>query len=102
MKLETGRTEKRFPIAVPLRIKSLDRRWLAEAAITQNVSLFGARILVGNKWEADERVVIESPGGLEPCPARVIYCQVLKSGGLAIGVNLARARPVWMSRSART
>lgn len=102
MKLETGRMEKRFPIAIPLRIESLDRLGLAEAAITQNVSLFGARILVGKKWQADERVIIESPGGVEPCPARVIYCQLLTSGGTAIGVNLARPRPAWMNHSART
>jgi len=98
MKPETGRVEKRFAIAVPVRIKSLDRPWLAEAAMTENVSLFGARILVKDIWGKDERVVVESPGGADSCQSRVVYCQALKTGGTAIGVHLAGARPNWMSR----
>ena|SRR5437879_3984704 len=101
MKLETGRVGKRFAVGVPLRIKSLDRLWLAEAAVTENVSPFGARILVENIWETGERVVVESPGGVDPCPARVIYCQALKNGGTAIGVRLAKVSPDWMSRNGR-
>ena len=98
MKPETGRVEKRFATAVSVRVASLDRLWLVEPATTENVSLFGARILVKSIWRADERAVIEFPGGVDPCQARVIYCQVLKSGGAAIGVRLARARPDWTSR----
>ena len=98
MKLETGRVDKRHAIAVPVRIASLDRLWLVESAITENVSLFGARILVKSVWRADEPVVIETLGGLEPRQARIMYVQSLKSGGTAIGVRLARARPIWMSR----
>lgn len=101
MKPKTGRVEKRYAIAFPVRIASLDRLWLVEPAMTENVSLFGARILVKSVWRTDERAVVESPGGVEPCQARVVYCQPLKTGGTAIGVRLARARPDWMSRSGR-
>lgn len=101
MKPESGRVEKRFAIAVPVRIKSLDRAWLTEAAMTENVSLFGARILVKDIWGRDEHVVVESPGGADSCQARVVYCQALKTGGTAIGVHLAGARPNWMSRRAQ-
>ncbi len=98
MKPESGRVEKRFAIAVPVRIKSLDRLWLTEAAMTENVSPFGARILVQTIWGTDEQVVVESTGGANSCQARVIYCQALKTGGTAIGVHVAGARPNWMSR----
>jgi hypothetical protein len=101
MKQETGRMEKRFPVVVPLSIRSFDRVWLAETAITENVSLFGARILVDNRWEAGERVVVESPEGADPFPAWVVYCQALKNGQTAIGVNLTKARPNWMSPNGR-
>jgi hypothetical protein len=101
MKPETGRLEKRFGIAIPVRIASLDRPWLEERAMTENVSHFGARILVKSVWRADERVVVESTGGADPCPARVIYCEALKTGGAAIGVRLAKAHDDWMSRSGR-
>ena len=73
MKPETGRLEKRLAIAVPVRIASLDRRWLVERATTENVSLFGARILVKSMWRTNERAVVEAPGGIDPCEARVIY-----------------------------
>lgn len=102
MKPETGRVEKRFANAVPVRIKSLDRPWLTEAAMTENVSLFGARILVRSIWGTDEEVIVESPGGADSCQARVIYCQASKTGGTAIGVHLAGARPNWMSRRGQT
>jgi hypothetical protein len=101
MKPETGRLEKRFGIAIPVRIASLDRPGLEERAMTENVSHFGARILVKSVWRADERVVVESTGGADPCPARVIYCQALKTGAAAIGVRLARAHDDWMTRSGR-
>lgn len=101
MKPETGRVEKRYALAVPVRIASLDRLWLAEPATTENVSLFGARILVKSVWRTDEHAVVESAGNADPCHARIVYCQALKTGGTAIGVRLARARPDWMSRSGR-
>jgi hypothetical protein len=97
MKPETGRVEKRSAIAVPVRIASLDRLWLTEPAMTENVSRFGARILTKSIWKTEERVVIESPRGAGPCQARIMYCQVLKTGETAIGVRLARARADWMS-----
>lgn len=96
---ESGRIERRFSVTVPVRIASLDRPWLAEPAMTENVSLFGARILVKAAWRSDERVVVESPGGLYPCQARVVYCQLLKTGATAVGLRLAAARPGWISRS---
>jgi hypothetical protein len=98
MKPQTGRMERRYSIAVPVRIASLDRLWLAEPAMTENVSLFGARVLVKHNWRTDERAVVESPGGIDPCQARITYCQVLETGGMAIGMRLAIARSDWMSR----
>ena len=99
--LETGRMERRFAIAVPVQIASLDRLSLVETAMTENVSLFGARILAKSTWRTDERMVIESTRGPDRCPARVIYCQALKTGETAVGVRLARACPDWMSRAMR-
>jgi hypothetical protein len=96
MPLDSGRMEKRFSVAVSVRVASLDRPWLAEPAMTENVSLFGARILVKDAWRPNEHVVVESPGGLYPCQARVVYCQALKTGITAIGLRLARARRDWV------
>jgi hypothetical protein len=86
MKVASGRAEKRWAMAVPLHIKSLDRTDRAETAVTENMSRFGARILVENTWEMGERVLIQSSG--IQCAARVIYRQKLRNGGIAIGVHL--------------
>jgi hypothetical protein len=101
MKLETGRVEKRFGIVISVCLRSLDRLWLAEGAVTENVSFFGARILLKNMWERGERIVVESPGVADPYQATVVYCQALKGGGTAIGVRLARERPDWKSGDGR-
>jgi hypothetical protein len=99
MVLESGRIEKRFSVTVPLLIASLDRPWLVEPTMTENVSLFGARILVKDAWRPNERVAIELPGGLHPCPARVVYCQLLKTGRTAVGLRLETPRRDWMGGS---
>ena len=101
MKPETGRVERRFAIALPVRLASLDRLWLVEPGITENVSLFGARVLLKSIWRTGERVVVDSSRGTDPRQARIIYCQALKTGGTAIGLRLERARPDWLSRSGR-
>ena len=97
MKVASGRMEKRWAKAVPVRIMSLDRTDRAETAVTQNVSLFGARIVVASWWEAGERVAIQSADGADQRSGRVIYRQGLWNGGIAIGVRLEKARPEWMS-----
>jgi len=96
MKLETGRVEKRFAVAIPVRITSLHRLWLTEEATTENMSFFGARILLKNTWRKGEDILVESAKGSHAYQATVIYCQPLNSGGTAIGVRLA-ARKDWMS-----
>ena len=101
MALQSGRVEKRVPFTVSVRIASLDRPWIVEPAMTENVSLFGARILVNDTWRPNERAIIESQGGLDPCEARVVYCQWLNTGAAAVGLQLARERPDWMSLSGR-
>ncbi|PYU28795.1 MAG: hypothetical protein DMG32_01850 [Acidobacteria bacterium] len=94
--MEIGRAQKRFSVTVPVRIASLDRPGLVEPAMTENVSLFGTRILVKDTWRPNERAIVVSQGGLYPCEARVVYCQRLNTGATAVGLQLARARPDWV------
>jgi hypothetical protein len=98
-KLASGRMEKRSAMAVPVHIKSLDRTQWVETAVTQNVSLFGARILVENAWGTGERITLQLSSGADPWAARVIYSQELRNGGIAIGVHLEKACPNWAGRN---
>jgi len=96
-----GRVERRLSVTLRVRIASLDRPWLTELAMTENVSTFGARILVQDAWKPGERVLVESPGGVSSCEAHVVYCELLKTGTTAVGLRLARPRLDWMSRRRR-
>lgn len=98
---QSGRAEKRFLFTASVHIASLDRPWLVESAMTENVSLFGARILVKDRWKPEERAIIESQGGLDPCQARVVYCQQLNTGATAVGLRLARKCGDWMRPKGR-
>jgi hypothetical protein len=86
--LETGRLEKRFAVAIPMHITSLDRLSLREETTTENMSFFGARILVKGAWRRGEKIIVESPTVSHPYHATIIYCQPLEGGGTAIGVRL--------------
>ena len=96
-----GRVERRLSVTVHARMASLDRPWLAELAMTENVSPFGARTLVKDAWKPGERVIVESLGGVSSCEAHVVYCELLKTGTTAVGLRLARPRLDWMSRRRR-
>jgi hypothetical protein len=91
------RAERRFPLAVRLRIASLDRPWLVELGETANVSPGGARILVKDVWRTGERVIVESPGVLSSCQAEVTYCEILRTGTTALGLRLAARQPNWVA-----
>lgn len=90
-----GRLEKRLRHTLRLRISSLDRPWLVELAITENVSPSGARILVKDTWKPGERVAVEPPGMLDPCQAHVVYCELLRAGSTAVGLQLVKPHPRW-------
>ena len=91
-----GRLEKRSRVTVRLRVSSLDRPWLVELAMTENVSPSGARILVKDAWKPGERVAVEPPGMLDPCHAQVVYCELLRPGSTAVGLQLAKPHPQWV------
>lgn len=92
-----GRVERRLSVRVHVRIASLDRPWVAELAMTENVSSLGARILVKDAWKPGERVLVESTGRAYSCDAHVVYCQPLGTGTTAVGLQMARPRLDWMN-----
>src|ERR1700758_1417899 len=94
MEVQSGRVEKRLPIAVPIWLTSLKNPGPFEKAVTENVSSVGARIIVGGRREPSESVVLLcSPGCI--AQGEVVYTQPLPGEGnyFALGVRLqANAR----------
>ena len=98
-----GRVERRLSVTVHARMASLDRPWLAELAMTENVSPFGARTLVKDAWKPGERVIVESPGGRKfmrgtRCLLRAFEDR--RNGGwVAVGRTESRLdEPTWADR----
>ena len=97
----SGRIEKRAPVAVTVRITSLERHGLADSGMTQNVSPFGLRVLVGNQWSQYEPVEVESPPGVFRSRAWIVYCQSAQDGEFAVGLRLLTPQPSWTPNGAR-
>ena len=97
----SGRLEKRAPVAVTVRITSLERHGLTDSGITQNVSPFGLRVLVDNQWAQYEPVEVESPPGVFRSRAWVVYCQPLRDNEFVVGLQLLTPQPKWTSNGGR-
>jgi hypothetical protein len=91
----SGRVEKRTPVAVTVRITSLEHHGLADSGTTQNVSPFGLRVLVGNQWAPNEPVQVESPPGVFRSRAWIVYCQSAQDGEFAVGLRLLTPQRSW-------
>ncbi len=92
MSMRTGRTEKRYPLALPVGVASLEHPEIVESAITENACSIGVRILCKHAWRPSEHVLVEMPFGSSRSPARVVYCQSLRDGNFAIGLRFLGPR----------
>ena len=96
MEVQSGRVEKRQPIAVPIWLTSLKNPGPFEKAVTENVSSVGARIIVGGRKEPSESIVLLcSPGCI--AQGEVVYTQPLpgEDNYFALGVRLQGSPRGW-------
>jgi hypothetical protein len=83
----TGRLNKRFAVAVPVLLASLQTPGLSEKTVTQNVSVHGARVLTRHPLNREELLLVNSLGSHVRTQARVIYCQPLSDGVFGVGLE---------------
>lgn len=83
----TGRLDKRFDVAVPVLLASLQTPGLSEKTVTQNVSVHGVRVLTHRPFNREERFLVNSVGSHLRTQARVIYCQPLAEGVFGVGLQ---------------
>jgi hypothetical protein len=96
MEVQSGRVDKRLPIAVPMWLTSFQHPGPFEKAVSENVSAAGARIIVTGRWQPNDSVVILcSPGCI--ANAQVVYIQPLATDGtqFAVGLRLQNAAEGW-------
>jgi hypothetical protein len=93
--MQPGRHEKRRATAVAVMLTSPDRVSRTELAVTENVSVRGARVLTKTPWSANDSLVIKSLEGDLQSEALVIYRQSLLENVYAIGLELVTPKGNW-------
>jgi hypothetical protein len=101
MLTRTGRVESRLPIFAVVRIASLEHQGIVEDGVTQNLSAFGVRATVKNRWTPNEPVKVESPPGFFRSRGWVVYCQPIRDGNYAVGLRLLVRQPPWSPEGER-
>jgi hypothetical protein len=80
---------------VAVMLTSPDRVSRTELAVTENVSVRGARVLTKTPWSANDSLVIKSLEGDLQSEALVIYRQSLLENVYAIGLELVTPKGNW-------
>jgi hypothetical protein len=95
MRARSGRLEKRIQLAVPLQISSILDPVTAERTTSENVCSLGVRVLTQRARELNERLMVSSLIGDLRTLARVVYCQRLRDGHFALGLQFQGASLKW-------
>ena len=95
-KLKQRRIEARIPTTVGLELSGLDEPLIYEIIFTQNVSRHGARVVTKRRWRPNDSVVVKLPQECLPSRARITYCQPLKRGEFAMGLQFSLVVYSWL------
>lgn len=94
------RTGDRTAVRVAVDLSATDVHTAAQQGITENVSPRGARVVTSKPWHPNDRLVVRSLLGNLRSRARVVYCQALKGGTYAVGLELSVKVGEWTLPSA--
>jgi hypothetical protein len=89
------RLEERLPLTVRVDLCSLDVRFRAQQAVTQNVSVHGVRVVSSKPWKLNDRLNLWSVPSDFRARARVVYCDSLGADSFAIGLQLLASSGGW-------
>jgi len=96
VQVPTGRIEQRVAKAEVVELSRVDELPAKkEAAITENVSPRGARVITDSLCAPGKLVRLVAPGGHRKLSARVIYCEHLREGKFAVGLRLSVRVEEW-------
>jgi len=93
--MSNGRSEKRIARIVSVEVCLQDEAKLKERTLTENVSAHGARVLMEQKLQPGQRVLVNSAKEGMRLQARIIYCQRVSEGRFALGLELSRRVELW-------
>jgi PilZ domain-containing protein len=93
--MSNGRSEKRIARTVSLEVCLENELKLSEKTLAENVSAHGARVLLEQKLQPGQRVLVRSPKEGVRSEARIVYCQCVDGGRFAIGLELTGRVERW-------
>ena len=93
--MSNGRSERRIVRTVSLEVCLLDEASPNERTMTENVSAHGARVLMEQKLQPGQRVMVNVPREGVQSPARIVYCQRSSGGRFAGGLELSGRVELW-------
>ena len=99
MPMRSGRLERRTRLAIPVRISSLQEPSAGERSTTENICSLGIRVLVWRARDLNERLLIKSADGQLETSARVVYCERLRDGRFALGLEFNGEVANWLKKS---
>ena len=97
----TGRSERRLPIAVVVRLEVSGRDSAIECereyekTYTDNLSAHGARVKSTHPWHPGEQAQITPLSEPSPVRGEVVYCQRLDDKRFLIGLKFPKGRVPW-------
>ena len=95
--LLSGRSERRLPIAVVVRLKVLDDDGAdkQERTYTENLSAHGVCVKSARVWHPGEQAEITPLNEEGPLRGEVVYCQKLDDARFFIGLKFRHNRVSW-------
>jgi hypothetical protein len=93
--MSNGRSEKRIARSVRVEVCLPDKPKCNERLLTENVSAHGARVLMEQKLQPGDRVLVSSPREGVRSQARIVYCQCVSEGRFAVGLELTGRVEPW-------
>ena len=98
--MQSGRLHRRRYLTVPVKLLNPDEPGVTEDAVTQNVSPWGARVVVSSRREPDVLLLLKSPTHRLRTSVRVVYCEPLAGGQFGVGLQLQGPSINWLDNSA--
>jgi hypothetical protein len=88
--IPSGRSEGRIPQILAAEVSLSEESVPKETAVTENVSLHGARVTTVRPWQSGTRVLVTFLWDGVLSEGKVAYCHRKGSGGFAIGSRAIR------------
>ncbi len=93
--MSNGRSEKRIARTMTVEVCVQEETKVNETTLTENVSAHGARVLLQQKLQPGQRVVVNSPNEGVRSLARIVYCQRVSERKFAVGLELSGRVEPW-------